>query len=77
MLVFLRLDPSAPPAEPGGLVMVILGKCGDLALLLIIAIGVSVWLGPPKHPNILPPYSLARKAAKRSRASGTFASLSA
>ena len=31
----------------GGLVMVILGKCGDLALLLIIAIGVSVWLGPP------------------------------
>ena len=56
MLVFLRLDPSAPPAEPGSLVMVILGKCGDLALLLIIAIGVSVWLGPP---NILPPLSLA------------------
>ena len=47
MLVFLRLDPSAPPTEPGGLVMVILGKCGDLALLLIIAIGVSVWLGAP------------------------------
>ena len=53
MLVFLRLDPSAPPAEPGGLVMVILGKCGDLALLLIIAIGVSVWLGAPKTSALL------------------------
>ena len=65
MLVFLRLDPSAPPTEPGGLVMVILGKCGDLALLLIIAIGVSVWLGPPKTSSLL---SRAKQQNARERA---------
>ena len=65
MLVFLRLDPSAPPTEPGGLVMVILGKCGDLALLLIIAIGVSVWLGAPKTSSLL---SRAKQQNARERA---------
>ena len=45
--------------------MVILGKCGDLALLLIIAIGVSVWLGPP---NILPTLSRGKQQNARERA---------